>query len=514
MSQKRAPKKTPQKVAPAPANDAPAKPRPIRPSAMQLHALQAAQQDRNYQKAKLNPLIFKPYEPPKHVVGNESVAAMDWCGTQYSSDDGAWLNNLSNFFADGMGFFGYPRLAEMALRTEYRLMGETLADECTREWIKITAGADRAKDDKVKEIEAEMKRLNVRAAFRQDIKNDCWFGMSHILLNVEGGSPETPLVIGPNGIKKGSLKSIKVIEAQWTSPQDYNAIDPTREDFYVPQAWMVMGKKYHASRLLTGISRGVSDILKPAFNFGGMSLSQMAKPYVDNFLGIRDSNYDAIKTFSIICMMTNLGAQMEDETMSGLRARIEMFNLMRSNAGTMVVDKETEDLKNLAVPLTGLKELQQQALEALAFPGGIPLIKLLGITPSGLNASGDGEIEVWQDHVSSYQEQYIYDRLEKIFQAAQLNIWGEIDPDISFEFVHLAQMSEETQAIIEKMQAETDGQYVQNGTILPAESRERVAKDRASMYNGINLNKPIPEPDPADVADLDGKDQKAPNDER
>ena len=43
-----------------------------------------------------------------------------------------------------------------------------------------------------------------------------------------------------------------------------------------------MANEVHASRLMTTIPFPVSDLLKPAYSFGGLSLIQMGKPYVDN----------------------------------------------------------------------------------------------------------------------------------------------------------------------------------------------------------------------------------------
>jgi hypothetical protein len=58
-------------------------------------------------------------------------------------------------------------------------------------------------------------------------------------------------------------------------------------DFYRPTVWFVMAKKVHASRFLQFCSFPVPDILKPAYLFGGVSLLQMIKPYVDNWLESR-----------------------------------------------------------------------------------------------------------------------------------------------------------------------------------------------------------------------------------
>lgn len=57
----------------------------------------------------------------------------------------------------------------------------------------------------------------------------------------------------------------------------YNADNPLSDDFYRPSEWYVMGKTVHASRMIDLISRPVPDMLKPAYNFGGLSLVQIAE---------------------------------------------------------------------------------------------------------------------------------------------------------------------------------------------------------------------------------------------
>jgi hypothetical protein len=54
----------------------------------------------------------------------------------------------------------------------------------------------------------------------------------------------------------------------------YNAINPLKGDWYNPQTWYVMGQEIHGSRLPTFIGHPVPDMLKPAYSFGGLSLSR------------------------------------------------------------------------------------------------------------------------------------------------------------------------------------------------------------------------------------------------
>ncbi len=195
--------------------------------------------------------------------------------------DGSPLGNFGADFFWGTGFVGYPRLAELAQIAEYRSVTETTANEMTRQWIEIKSQGGQDNSEAVRQIEECLESLNARSIFRKAIEADGFFGRGQILINIKGheNKQDTPLLLTDKTIQKGSLKSLVNIEPMWTSPAVYNATDPAAKDFYRPKSWYVMGREIHANRMFTLVSRPVPDMLKPAYNFGGVSMSQLMMPY-------------------------------------------------------------------------------------------------------------------------------------------------------------------------------------------------------------------------------------------
>lgn len=391
-------------------------------------------------------------------------------------------------------FPGYQYLAHLATRSEFRALAESLSVELTRKWIEMTS-TDEA-SEKIKAIDEELTKLNVRGLFQLAATHDSYFGRGQFYIDIEGADRNLPLILDPRTVRPGSLKRVAVIEPIWTTPSMYNALDPAAPDFYKPSKWFVLGRETHASRLLTVTTRPLPDILKPAFNFSGMSLSQLAEPYVDNWLRTRQSVSDLINNFSITALKTSMDQILQggdDDDGDSLFKRADLFTAMRSNRGLMLLDKDREELVQINTPLGGLHELQAQAQEQLCSVGRIPAVILTGISPSGLNASSDGEIRVFYDWIAAQQEAYWRDPLEIIIKTVQLSLFGEIDPSISFKFVPLYQMSAAEEADIRLKNAQTATAYVDMGVLDPAEERERIARDPESGYEGLEL---IDVPDP------------------
>jgi phage-related protein (TIGR01555 family) len=449
--------------------------------------------------------------PPSVVPTGASTMAQD----EDINASAQWASSaLSGIFADGVTFLGYPYLAELAQRPEYRRISETLATEMTRKWVKLQAAGDKDKTEKLKQLEAAMKRLKVQSAFRKAAEQDGFFGRSHIYLDFgttdDRDELKTPIGdggndISKNKIKKGSLKRLKTVEPVWCYPTDYNSNDPLRPDWYKPSSWFVQGTQIHSSRLLTFVGREVPDLLKPAYSFGGLSMSQMAKPYVDNWVRTRQSVADLIHSFSVNGIKIDLAEalQVSDANGGELFKRIDLFNRLRDNRGTMVLNAG-EEFFNVSTPLGTLDALQAQTQEHMAAVSGIPIVKLLGIQPMGLNASSEGEIRVFYDWIHAYQELLFADQLNRVLGFIQLSEFGEVDPDISFKFVDLWQLDEIERATLRKTDAETGKILIEGKTLSRAEERKRIASDPEAPYASLDTDilpaEPLSETDKATIA--------------
>jgi phage-related protein (TIGR01555 family) len=444
---------------------------------------------------------LKPYPAPSGMAMDDAPGLLN----EYPVDIGDM--NYADVLREGLSFFGYPYLALLSQRSEYRLLASVRAEEMTRKWIKLTyTGENEDGNERVKELTQACEDFNVRDMFRRVIEMDGIFGRAHIFIdNGEAGDDlKTPLQMRPEKIKKGGLKGLRTLEPFWAYPQAYAAIDPLSPSFYRPDTWFVQAVEVHRTRLLTIVSKPVPDILKPQYAFGGLSLTQLAKPYVDNWLRTRQSVSDMLHTYSTNVLASDLNTLVPGgQDASDLMSRARFFSEVKDNQGLMVIDKNREDLKNVAAPLAGLHELQAQAQEQMAAVARTPLVKLLGITPSGLNANSEGEIAVFYDHIHAEQEFVVRPSLSTVLEALQLHLWGKIDPDIGFIFEPLHEMTEEQKATIEKTKAETDDLYVNMGAVDQAEVRRRLANDEESPYPGLDVD---------DVPEMPGADDLGPDD--
>lgn len=440
---------------------------------------------------------FRPPEMLPGVIDPSVKLALD-------SD----MSDVYRYANQSMGCFdsfpGYPLLAQLTQQAEYRMLSEKTAMAMVRKWVKLRSKGDDDKTQRIGEIEEEMVRLKVRELFGECAKFDGFFGRAQLFIDmgVQEGSTLPIALFMDKSVVKDKLRKFKVIEAMVTYPNQYSSSNPMADDYYNPTSWFVMGQIVHSTRLLTFVSRPVPDMLKPMYNFGGLSMTQLAMPYVQNWMDTRKSCGKLLRNFSTSGLATNMAASLMGGEGDDLLGRAQLYTEMKDNQDLMLIDKDTEEFFQFNVPLSTVDKLQAQAQEHMAMPSSMPLSILLGVTPTGLNASTDGEIRIFYDHVADMQNVTFKDNLVKVIELIQLSKYGDIDPEITFDFVPLWEQNDAELAANRKSDAEAADILINAGVVSPEEVRAKMAKDEHSGYNGLDLGVIIEPPaDPEAMVD-------------
>lgn len=430
--------------------------------------------------------MLKPYEPPLGVVPEgKRDRAMSMASDALPMD-------ARMLYAGVHVFKGYDWLGQKMQEPEYRTMAEVSANDMTRKWIKVKAVESGDRVDKIQKIESELRRLDARARFRQALEDDCYFGRGTLYIEVKtpkGSNASradsecaSELFLDPRKIPHDSIVALRVIEPRWLFPGPYNTDSPLKGNFYQPQIWYCQGDEVHDSRLLTFISRPVPDILKPVYNFGGLSLTQLANDYVVNWQRTRDYVAKMLRSYSCTALKTDMGSGMQGLVNQNLTNRLRVFARLRDNNGIFALNKETEELEQINTPLAGLKDLKDQALEELCVVARQPRVKLLRKGADGLNASSEGEIRMYYDDVHATQEDVMRKPLKRLIEIIQLSLFGVIDDAIDFEFVPLYQLSEKERSDVRAQDAKTRQTDIQSGVVTAEEARQSLAADESCPY--------------------------------
>lgn len=447
-----------------------------------------------YRRPKFLPGVL-PAKKPLEGVGGVTMA-FDWAGAPelpcmaFDDAPASWGGMGATAIGPGLAFLGFPYLAELNQITEYRTPAELLSDEMCRRWgMPVNVGEDDL-TDKLAEITERMEQLKVRDRFRECSLKTEEFGRSHLAIQIKNQDDDATQQLPLDEIKPGTLLGFTAIEPYWLTPYSWNSTHPMRPDFYKPQSWFVLGRKTHATRLMTFIFREVPDLLKPAYDFAGISMTQLMMPYVNRWLRTAKNVNDLINIFSIVTLHTDLEALLSDP--QEFEKRMKAFVQGRDNRGLLMIQKDVEDLKVNEQTLGSLDKLQAQAQEHMATPARTPLIKFFGITPSGLNATAEPELRVHETYVKGMQEKGFNVHIDRVLALVQMDLYGKVDPNVKWEWTPLFEPSGKELAEIRKSDADRDKVYVDMGAVDNNEVRDKLKKDPESGYNGLVGDAPDP----------------------
>lgn len=390
-------------------------------------------------------------------------------------------------------FLGYGVLQQIAQQGMIRACVQTVADDMSRKWLELKGAAD---DDAAAELTDLIDhKYHLKNVFHQAIETCGYMGGALIYIDTGTEDLTLPLVISDLSaeLEKGTPLKFVMVDPVNVSPAEYNATDPLRDDYMQPRFWYVLGKRVHHSRLLSIVENQPPLLLKPNYNFLGIPQAQILWDYVMHFNECRVYTANLLQKISLLVVQTDTEAVLSNaDGIAMFDAKMEMLQRYRNNDSVFVCDKDSEAVSNVQTSIAGCTDIVRQALEMIAAINRTPAVKLLGISPSGFNATGESDLRNYYDLINSKQELH-RDALQTCINAIQLAEFGHIDPALNFEFVPLAEDDKNAAAMTAQTMAGAWGQLLDRQVISAEEMRDAVKADPA--FNLENLSDEMPESD-------------------
>lgn len=408
-------------------------------------------------------------------------------------------------------FVGYPVLEQIAQNGMIRTCIQTVADDVVREWIELTGG-EKNSDKKLEEIDDILKRRHIKALIKDAVAKTGYFGGCMIFIDTgeEDTDLSLPLVISEKSaeIKKGTKVKFVLIDPINITPLEYNSVNPLKSDYMKPTLWNVCGTTVHGSRLIKFTDNEPPTLLKPCYNFLGIPQAQILWDYVLHWNKARVSAVEILDKLNLTVFKTNMSDLLgTPEGIAMLDVKMKAFQRYRDNNSVLVCDSENEAVENISQVISGATDVVRQALEFIACINRTPAVKLLGISPSGFNATGESDIRNYYDHIKAKQELY-RDQIQKIIDIIQLITYGTIDPSIGFNFNEIGGDDLANNTNIFKTQTDVLNGLIGSGVIDNAEAREFVRTSEIGGLDYISEDAPKPQIDPEDLKAMAGQKGK------
>lgn len=391
-------------------------------------------------------------------------------------------------------FIGYGALQQLAQDALIRLCIQTRTDEMLRSWIEIKTDDQERKDA----LERVIREKKIQDKLSQALTLMGLMGGSYLYIDTGTDSPVDILNKTDKSaeVKPSRELDFAPIDPIFTTPQTFNAVDPLKQDFYKPSVFYIQSIPVHRSRLIRFVENEVPDLLKPSYNFLGIPQAQLLSDYVTHFRENREQVNRLLKKFS----MSVIKAKMKDQLYNGkslkvLSDRVRLLAKYRNNDGIALLDFDTEDFVQVNTPLAGLTDIVRQSLEFVVSMNQSGVVKTLGYTPNGFS-SGESDVKLQADLIATRQEKILRGPITEILKLLQLHIFGNIDPNLTFDFNPLDEDDQRTTAEVEKLKADTAAIYLDRGVVNEDEVRDALREDDTKPYGTLEGDAPGAPDDP------------------
>lgn len=153
-----------------------------------------------------------------------------------------------------------------------------------------------------------------------------------------------------------------------------------------------------------------------------------------------------------VLKMQDLGqllAATDSESQAELLRTLEAQNMLLNNMGMQVMDA-ADGLETHQYTFGGLADCYQQFIMDISGAAEIPVTRLFGRSPSGLNATGESDLQNYYDMIAEKQESYLRPILNKVLPPFIISTLGSLPDDFDFEFDPVAEPTDKERADLAK----------------------------------------------------------------
>lgn len=370
---------------------------------------------------------------------------------------------------------------------------DSVAEDMTRAGISIHSTND---PEQIKQMQSMLTRLDVWGSLLELIKWGRLYGGAIAVINVDGQDLSTPLNVETVG--KGQFRGLRVYDRWQLQPDMVNMIEEGK-DAGLPAYYTVISNiatgqvsnlRIHHSRVIRQIGIQLPAMQAVTEEWWGESVIERM---YDRLVSFDAATAGAANLIQKAHLRTVQIDKLREVLAAGGKAEenlLQMFHHMRmlqTNEGLTLLDKE-DTFQAYSYTFSGLSDMILQFGQQISGATGIPLVRLFGQSPAGLNSTGESDLRMYYDNISAQQESRLREGMLKILRVLHRSLFGSDAPDsFDFDFVPLWQTSTKEKADIAAAVTTTIATAYEKGIIDQATAMQELkqSSDVTGVFSNI-----------------------------
>lgn len=305
---------------------------------------------------------------------------------------------------------------------------------------------------------------DVWSQINQTIKWGRLYGGAICVALIDGQDLQTPLRI--ETVSKDQFKGLVTLDRWMIDPSLEDLVTDMGPHLGMPKYYRVnssapslRGKRIHHTRVMVrhlGVRLPYNQAL--AENLWGLSIYERI---YDRMTSFDMASTGAAQLVAKCWLRTVKMKSLRQNIAAGgklLQGVVQTVNFMRhtqSIEGITLIDSEDEMTTDTHQAFSGLDQILTQFAGQIAGGWQIPMTRLMGQSPGGLNATGVSDDNIYDDNIAQEQKNNIYHGCLTIWQLMAASEGVKLPDDFDISFASLTQLPDVTKSTIAKQDVET-----------------------------------------------------------
>lgn len=313
-------------------------------------------------------------------------------------------------------------------------------------------------------------------------------------LMIEGQDPSTPLRLDTIG--RGQFKGVYPLDRWMINPTLSDLVTDYGPDFGTPRFYntnaqsILPAMTIHHTRALRFDGADIPFWQRLSENMWGLSVLE---PFYDRLVAFDSTTQGAAQLVYKAHLRTVYIDELREaiaagaDQMENIAAQMNMIRKYQSIEGLTLLDSK-DRMEVSTYSFSGLDLVLIQFAQQLAGALQIPLVRLFGQSPAGLNATGDADIRLYYDAIATRQTDEMRSPVSTLLQLVFRSRYNAPPPeDLDFDFVSLWQMNPSERAQVAATVTDTTIKALDAGLItVPAAMEElRMLAQETGQFSNI-----------------------------
>lgn len=337
---------------------------------------------------------------------------------------------------------------------------DLLADDMTRGGIEIIT----VKDPKhTEQIQQSLTRMKIWQGLSDTIKWANLYGGCLAVLLIDGHNPETPLRI--DTVSKDQFKGLMVLDRWMVDPDLQHLVSAYGPHLGLPEFYRVVsdapamrGQRIHYSRCIRLEGIRLPYWQRIMENLWGLSVFERLYDRMVAFdsatTGAAQLVYKSfLRTYKIDGLHD--AATTAGDALTGIAKRVALMSKFQGIEGMTLLDSKDDFTIAQNSGFSGIADLLLHFAEQLSGSLQIPLVRLLGQSPAGLNSSGESDLRTYYDNILQRQERELREGMNTVLRVTSMSLGIKLPDEFSFNFNPLWQLDETEKAEVSERDTKT-----------------------------------------------------------